>query len=106
VLVDLEEIRGLVRGDDHGGLTPLKVAGALDTTNRVARALIKHGHLKTASVINPINRCRQTVVMPAEVERFQRESTAETVDAPRSQNECVAKLRTTEQLGLSRFVHD
>ena len=29
VLVHLEEIRGLVRGQDHGGLTPLQVADAL-----------------------------------------------------------------------------
>jgi hypothetical protein len=72
VLVDLEEIRGLVRGDDHGGLTPVQVAAALDTTDRVARALIAHGHLATVSVIHPVNKCPQTVVMPDEVERFQR----------------------------------
>jgi hypothetical protein len=72
VLVEPEEIRGLVRGDDHGGLTPYQVAGALGTTDRVARALIKHGHLKTVSTIHPVNRCPQVVVMPAEVERFQK----------------------------------
>jgi hypothetical protein len=72
VLVNLEEIRGLVRGEDHGGLTPYEVACTLGVTDRVARMLIRLGHLKTVSTINPINRCPQSVVMPAEVERFQR----------------------------------
>ena len=71
VLVNLDEIRSLVRGEDHGGLTPYKVACTLGVTDRVARELIRHGHLKTVSTINPINRCPQSVVMPAEVERFQ-----------------------------------
>jgi TniQ len=73
VLVDLEEIRSLTRGKDHGGLTPYQVACTLGATDRVARMLIKHGHLKTVSTINPINRCPQRVVMPEEVERFQRQ---------------------------------
>jgi hypothetical protein len=73
VLVELEEVRALVRGQDHGGLTPYQVACTLGATDRVARMLIKHGHLKTVVTINPINRCPQVVVMPAEVERFQRE---------------------------------
>ena len=73
VQVNLEEIRGLVRGEDHGGLTPYQVACTLGVTDRVARALIRHGHLKTVNTINPINRCPQVVVMPAEVKRFQRE---------------------------------
>ena len=73
LLVDLEEIRGLVRGHDHGGLTPYQVACRLGVTDRVARALIKHGCLSTVDVINPINKCPQTVVMPNEVERFRRE---------------------------------
>jgi hypothetical protein len=72
VLVDLEEIRGLARGAGHGGLTPYQVACTLGVTDRVARALIRLGHIKTVSTINPVNRCPQSVVMPAEVERFQR----------------------------------
>jgi hypothetical protein len=59
--------------DDHGGLTPYQAACEIGVTDRVARMLIKHGHLKTVSTINPINRCPQVVVMPAEVERFRRE---------------------------------
>jgi hypothetical protein len=72
VLVSLEEIRGLVRGADHGGLTPYRVACTLGVTDRVARALIRLRHLKTVSTVNPVNRCPQNVVMPSEVERFQR----------------------------------
>ena len=72
VLVTLEEIRGLVRGQDHGGLTPNQVACAIEAHDRVARMLIKHGHLKSVSTVNPVNRCPQVVVMPAEVERFQK----------------------------------
>jgi len=71
--VNLEEIRSFTRGEYHGGLTPLQVANAIDTTDRVARALIAHKCLSTVNVINPINKCPQTVVMPNEVERFRRE---------------------------------
>jgi hypothetical protein len=70
VLVDLNEIRGLVRGDDHGGLTPYQVACELGVTDKVSRQLIRHGKITTVDVINPINKCLQTVVMPNEVERF------------------------------------
>jgi hypothetical protein len=72
VLVDVEEVRALVRGADKGGLTGLEIKDKLSTTAKVAAALIKHGHLKTITVVNPVNRC-PTVVVPAEdVERFAR----------------------------------
>jgi hypothetical protein len=51
-------------------LTPYQVSCELGVTDKVARQLIRHGHLATVSAINPINRCPQTVVMPTEVERF------------------------------------
>jgi TniQ len=73
VLVGLEEVRGLVRRDDHGGLTPYQTACELGVTDKVARQLIRHGMIVTVDVINPVNMCPQTVVMPAEVERFRRE---------------------------------
>jgi hypothetical protein len=38
-----------------------------------AAALIKHGHLKSITVVNPINRCPTVVVPAKEVERFERE---------------------------------
>jgi hypothetical protein len=55
VLVDIEEVRALVRGPDHGG------------------KLIAGGQLKTETVINPVNRCPTVVVPAEEVERFERE---------------------------------
>ncbi len=35
-------------------------------------ALIKYGHFKTITVVNPVNRCPTVVVSAAEVERFAR----------------------------------
>ena len=45
----------------------------LSTTAKVAAALIRHGHLKSITVVNPINRCPTVVVPAQEVERFDRE---------------------------------
>ncbi|KQW23203.1 hypothetical protein ASC80_07895 [Afipia sp. Root123D2] len=73
VLVDVEEVRTLVRGPDLGGLTGLQIKDKLSTTAKVASALIKHGHLKSITAINPINRCPTVVVPIHEVERFERE---------------------------------
>lgn len=70
VLVDIEEVGALVRGPDHGGLTGLEIKDRLSATAKVAAALIKHGHLKTITVINPVNRCPIVVVPVVEVERF------------------------------------
>ncbi|MHC2332110.1 hypothetical protein [Bradyrhizobium sp. USDA 4454] len=73
LLLDLEEVRALVRGPDHGGLSGLQIKDKLSTTAEVAAALIKLGNLKSITVVTPINRC-PTVVVPAhEVERFARE---------------------------------
>jgi hypothetical protein len=44
----------------------------LSTTAKVAAAFIKHGHLKTITVVNPVNRCPTVVVPAEEVERFAR----------------------------------
>lgn len=72
-LVDVREIRGKVRGADKGGYTGLELKEKLSTTAKVASALIKHGHLATRTVINPVNRCPTVVVPQAEVARFARE---------------------------------
>jgi hypothetical protein len=37
------------------------------------QCLIKHGRLKSVTVVNPVNRCPTVVVPAAEVERFERE---------------------------------
>lgn len=73
LLLDVEEIRALVRGPDHGGLTGLQIKDKLSTTTKVVAALIKHGHLKSITVVNPINRCPTVVVPVEEVLRFGRE---------------------------------
>jgi hypothetical protein len=72
VLVGVEEVRALVRGPDHGGLTREALKDKLSTTAKVAAALIKHGHLKTIIVVNPVNRCPTVVVPVEEVESFAR----------------------------------
>jgi hypothetical protein len=73
LLLDLEEVRALVRGPDHGGLTGQAISDRLRVADRVSAALIKHGHLRSSTVINPINRCPTVVVPEREVERFERE---------------------------------
>jgi hypothetical protein len=70
VLVDVEDVRALVRGPDHGGFTGMEIKDKLSTTAKVAAALIKHGHLKTITVVNPVNRCPTVIVPAEEVERF------------------------------------
>jgi hypothetical protein len=73
VPVDVEEVRPLVRGPDHGGFTGLEIKDKLSTTAKVASALITGGHLKTITAVNPINRCPTVVVPIEEVERFARD---------------------------------
>jgi hypothetical protein len=72
LLLDLEEVRALVRGPDHGGYTAVALTERLRVADRVTAALIKYGILKSITVINPINRCPTVVVPAAEVERFER----------------------------------
>jgi hypothetical protein len=49
------------------------LAERLGVTDRVAGKLIAGEHLKTVTVINPINRCPMVVVPAEEVERFERD---------------------------------
>jgi lambda repressor-like predicted transcriptional regulator len=72
LLVDVGEIKRHVCGPTHGGISLRKVASMLETNDRVVRALIDGGHLKAIVAINPVNRCPQTVVSPAEVARFRK----------------------------------
>lgn len=73
VLVDIEEVRALVRGPEIDGLTGVEIKDRLSTTAKVAAALIKHGYLAKVIAINPVNRCPVVVVPKAEVDRFARE---------------------------------
>jgi hypothetical protein len=59
-------------GSDHGGFTAIARSERLQTNDGVARKLAD-GHLKTETVINPINRCPTVIVTLDEVERFERE---------------------------------
>jgi len=72
VLVDVVEVRKLVKGADHGGFTGAALSDRLRTTDRVVRRLIAGGHLKTVTVTNPINRCPIVVVPAEQVEQFER----------------------------------
>ncbi len=65
--------RTLVRGTDHGGLTGQAITDRLRVADRVSAALIKYRHLRSITVVNPINRCPTVVVPLREVERFERE---------------------------------
>lgn len=73
VLVDVEEVRALVRGADLGGLASQALAGRLRVADRVTRKLIAGGHLRTVIAINPVNRCPVTIVPTEDVERFEAE---------------------------------
>ncbi|WP_024513056.1 hypothetical protein [Bradyrhizobium sp. ARR65] len=61
------------RGPEHGGLTGHALKDRLQTNDRVAHRLMALGHLKTFTVVNPVNRCPTVIVPAEEVERFERE---------------------------------
>ncbi|EHR03026.1 TniQ family protein [Bradyrhizobium sp. WSM471] len=73
LLVDVEEVRALVRGADLGGLTSQALADRLRVADKVTRKLIAGGHLRTATAINPVNRCPVAIVPTEDVERFEAE---------------------------------
>ncbi|MHC2280402.1 hypothetical protein ACVME8_007045 [Bradyrhizobium diazoefficiens] len=73
VLVDVEEVRALVRGADLDGLTSQALADRLRVADKVTRKLIAGGHLRTITAVNPVNRCPVTIVPTEEVERFEAE---------------------------------
>ena len=73
VLVDIDEVRPLVSGEDHGGIN-LRTAGSLiRTSDRVLRALIDNGFIAAECVPNPVTKQIQTIIRPEELERFQNE---------------------------------
>lgn len=100
VLVDVEEIRALVRGPDHGGYTSLQIKDKLSTTAKVAAALIKHGHLRSITVVNPVNRCPTVVVPVAEVERFDQEYVSLFALARRQRRHHMAVKKQIEAAGV------
>lgn len=70
VVVDVAEIRPLVVGPDHGGLNLRTVEKELKTTNAVVKYLVREGFLRAERVSNPVHKGIQTIVRPAELERF------------------------------------
>lgn len=73
ILVDVTEVRQLVRGD-YGDMLPLTIVGALlKTTSHVVSALIRLRILPSGSATNPINRCPYTAVKADDLKAFQAE---------------------------------
>jgi hypothetical protein len=73
LLVDVEEVRSLVRGPDLDGLTREAVTDRLRVSDKVTCNLVAGGHLRTVTAINPINRCPTVIVPNEEIARFERE---------------------------------
>lgn len=73
VLVDVEEVRALVRGAELPGLTSQALADRLRVADKVTRKLIAGGHLRTVTAINPVNRCPVSIVPTDDIERFEAE---------------------------------
>lgn len=71
ILVDLKEVKPLVRREDHGGLKLRDVERKLRVSTPVLTALIDGGYLPTSTVPNPVNRCPQRVVMAEDLTSFQ-----------------------------------
>jgi hypothetical protein len=72
VLVDVDQVKAAVVGPGHGGLPLRTVSQKLGTTDRVVTTLVNGKHLATFTARNPVNRCMQTLVAPAELARFQK----------------------------------
>lgn len=73
VLVDVEELRPLVVGEDHGGINLRTATGRIRTSDRVMTALIANHFIKTERVKNPVTKQVQTIIRPEELDRFLRE---------------------------------
>lgn len=72
VLVDPEEVKEHVRGEEVDGMATYKVAKRLGTTAYVVQALIDEKALPAEVRINPQNRCPTQFVMSADLDLFER----------------------------------
>lgn len=70
ILVDAVAVRKLVRGPETGALSLRDTARAIGTSDLALEALIAAGHVAAYTGTNPVNRCPQTLVAEAELERF------------------------------------
>lgn len=70
VLINLDEIKRLVRGDRGGDLTRRQVETRLRTSTRVVDALINAEILSMRKAISPLNRCPYIAVPASAVDAF------------------------------------
>ena len=70
VLVDPDEVKALVRREDHGGLPLRAVERRMSWSTKVVTALIDKGILPCTVAVNPVNRCPQRVVMETDLLEF------------------------------------
>jgi hypothetical protein len=70
VLVDADEIKTRVRGKEVDGLPLYKAVRHLGTSERVAKALIELGVLRTKREINPQNRCPTDFIIRSDLDAF------------------------------------
>lgn len=100
VLVDPEEVKSLVRREDHGGYSLREVEQKLKTSTRVIKALIEYHHLDAEIAVNPINRCPQTIVkrdvLTAFMDRFETASSL----ARRSGSHLQTMMKRLDGLGV------
>lgn len=71
ILVDLVQVRDLVRGDHGDNITLTVVQSSLKTTFAVVDALVRSGILPSGRAISPINRCPYTAVKAVDLQAFQ-----------------------------------
>jgi hypothetical protein len=71
VLVRVDQVRNALPRPVMDGVPLEVVRRKLATNHRVLLALIADKHLATYRAVNPVNKCSQTVVAQAELERFQ-----------------------------------
>lgn len=98
LLVDIDEVRGRVRREDHGGYSLRQVEQLISTTTHAVRALVADGHLPTCAATNPVNRCPQTIVSRPALDSFRATfvSLAELArDQEMSPTALLRKLRST-----------
>ncbi|TPN35272.1 hypothetical protein FJ979_20590 [Mesorhizobium sp. B1-1-6] len=72
LLVDPDEVRLLVRREEHGGLSLRETEKSLGVRSDVLTALLAQSHLPFRVGINPVNRCPQKLVMRADLDEFMR----------------------------------
>jgi hypothetical protein len=73
VTVDVGELREHLEGVHHGALTLREVEKRMRWSSPLVAALVEHGFLKSRRVINPKNRCPQTVVDEPDLTDFDEE---------------------------------